>query len=125
MLFCSSMVKVVIIVLLCGATLCAVTTFITPFGNTSKRILKRIDVGEGTAMGGDVTIGRYLGIDTAWACLNGSTGAPEGATWVPRGATPGFVIGSKWQPMAGSSEKFGRKKEDAIAALLTQRNTEE
>ena len=27
--------------------------------------------------------------------------------------------------MAGSSEKFGRKKEDAIAALLTQRNTEE
>ena len=27
--------------------------------------------------------------------------------------------------MAGSSEKLGRKKEDAIAALLTQRNAEE
>jgi hypothetical protein len=33
------------------ATLCVVTTFITPFGDTSKRILKRIDVGEGQAMG--------------------------------------------------------------------------
>jgi hypothetical protein len=43
------MVKVVILVLLC-ATLCAVRTFITPFGHTSKRILKRIDVGEGRAM---------------------------------------------------------------------------
>jgi LPS O-antigen subunit length determinant protein (WzzB/FepE family) len=49
MLFCSSIVKVVMIVLLCAA-LCAVTTFITQVRHTSKRILKRIDVGEGTAM---------------------------------------------------------------------------
>jgi hypothetical protein len=27
--------------------------------------------------------------------------------------------------MAGHGEKFGRKQEDAIAALLTQRNVEE
>jgi hypothetical protein len=32
------------------ATLCAVTTFITPVRHTSKRILKRIDVGEELAM---------------------------------------------------------------------------
>ena len=52
MLLSLSIVNVVIIVLLC-ATLCVVTTFITPFGNTSKRIVKRIGIGEGTAMNGN------------------------------------------------------------------------
>jgi hypothetical protein len=33
--------------------------------------------------------------------------------------------GIRWHLMAGHGEKFGRKKEDAIAALLTQRNVEE
>jgi hypothetical protein len=35
------------------------------------------------------------------------------------------VIGTKWQKMAGQRAKFGRKKEDAIAALLSQRNVDE
>jgi hypothetical protein len=43
------MVKVVILVLLC-ATLCAVTTFITPICLKRKAILNKIDDGEGTAM---------------------------------------------------------------------------
>ena len=50
MLLSLSIVNVVIIVLLVPA-LCAVTTFITQVRHTSKRILKRIDVGEGRAMG--------------------------------------------------------------------------
>jgi hypothetical protein len=50
MLFCSSMVKVVIDRSPLRA-LCAVTTFIALVRQTSKRILKRIDVGEGQAMG--------------------------------------------------------------------------
>src|ERR1019366_8620794 len=49
MLFCSSIVNVFIIVLL-GATLCAVTTWITPVPHTSKRIMQGIDQGDGTAM---------------------------------------------------------------------------
>src|ERR1019366_180954 len=48
MLFCSSIVNVFIIVLLC-ATLCAVTTWITPVPHTSKRIIQGIDQGDGTA----------------------------------------------------------------------------
>src|ERR1700730_15093920 len=46
MLFCSSMVKVVIIVLLCS-TLCAAITWITRNCLKRKAILKEIDVGEG------------------------------------------------------------------------------
>jgi hypothetical protein len=34
-------------------------------------------------------------------------------------------VGSKWHLMAGHGEKFGRKQEEAIAALLTQCNVEE
>jgi hypothetical protein len=34
-------------------------------------------------------------------------------------------LGAKWHLMAGKLGKFGRKQEDAIAALLTQRNVEE
>jgi hypothetical protein len=49
MLFCSSMVKVVIIVVLCSA-LFAVITSITPFGPEGKAILQKIDEGEGLAM---------------------------------------------------------------------------
>ena len=33
--------------------------------------------------------------------------------------------GIRWHLMAGHGEKLGRKQEEAIAALLTQRNTEE
>ena len=33
--------------------------------------------------------------------------------------------GIRWHLTAGHGEKFGRKKEDAIAALLSQRNIEE
>ena len=33
--------------------------------------------------------------------------------------------GIRWHEVAGHGEKFGRKKEEAIAALLTQRNIEE
>jgi transposase-like protein len=33
--------------------------------------------------------------------------------------------GARWHSMAGHGDKFGRKKEEAIAALLTQRNIEE
>src|ERR1700687_3834550 len=33
--------------------------------------------------------------------------------------------GVRWWQMVGHGEKFGRKKEEAIAALLTQRNIEE
>jgi len=35
------------------------------------------------------------------------------------------AAGSRWHLRAGHGEKFGRKQEDAIAALLTQRNVEE
>src|ERR1022692_2841878 len=50
-----SIVNVVIIVLL-GAALCAVTTFITPICLKRKAILNKIDSGEGQAMvgGGEV-----------------------------------------------------------------------
>src|ERR1700681_4303421 len=40
----------------------------------------------------------------------------------PRLLPPG---GSSWHLMAGHGSKIGRKQEDAIAALLTQRNVEE
>jgi len=43
----------------------------------------------------------------------------------PRGATAVGSAGRRWHQMAGHGEKFGRKKEEAIAALLTQRNIEE
>jgi hypothetical protein len=33
--------------------------------------------------------------------------------------------GVRWHRMAGHGDKFGRKKEEAIAALLTQRNIQE
>jgi hypothetical protein len=49
MLFSLSIVKVVIIVLL-GATLCAVMTWITPKRLKSKAIVQGIDDGEGLAM---------------------------------------------------------------------------
>src|ERR1035441_1437971 len=50
MLFSVSIVNVVIIVLL-GATLCAVITWITPVAHTSKRIMQGIAKGDGMAMG--------------------------------------------------------------------------
>ena len=37
----------------------------------------------------------------------------------------GTPDGSRWHQMAGHGEKLGRKQEDAIAALLSQRNIEE
>src|ERR1700681_4321921 len=40
----------------------------------------------------------------------------------PRLLPPG---GSSWHLMAGHGSKIGRKQEDAIAALLTQRNVED
>jgi hypothetical protein len=48
MLFSASMRNVAIVSLLLTAV--AVTTFITPFGNTSKQIVQRIGKGEGIAM---------------------------------------------------------------------------
>jgi len=35
------------------------------------------------------------------------------------------AVGSRWHLMAGHGEKFGRKQEEAIAALLSQRNIDE
>ena len=52
MLLSVSIVNVVIIVLLCGATLCVVMTWITPICVKRKAILNKIDEGEGQAMGG-------------------------------------------------------------------------
>ena len=37
----------------------------------------------------------------------------------------GTADGTRWHQMAGHGEKLGRKQEDAIAALLSQRNIEE
>src|SRR6266853_4113695 len=37
----------------------------------------------------------------------------------------GTADGIRWHQMAGHGEKLGRKQEDAIAALLSQRNIEE
>jgi hypothetical protein len=36
-----------------------------------------------------------------------------------------LAAGISWHVMAGHGSKIGRKQEDAIAALLTQRNVEE
>lgn len=40
-------------------------------------------------------------------------------------ALPSLADGIRWHQMAGHGEKLGRKQEDAIAALLSQRNIEE
>ena len=40
-------------------------------------------------------------------------------------ATKSDAIGTEWHLMAARLGKFGRKQEEAIAALLTQRNVEE
>jgi hypothetical protein len=40
-------------------------------------------------------------------------------------APPSLADGIRWHQMAGHGEKLGRKQEDAIAALFSQRNIEE
>jgi hypothetical protein len=44
-------------------------------------------------------------------------------SWRWRGC--GIAVGSSWHLMAGHGEKLGRKQEEAIAALLSQRNIED
>ena len=88
-----SIVNVVMIVLL-GAALCAVMTWITPICLKSKAIVREIDAKEyGTGPGR----------------LKGRL--PPGSPRCPL--------------VKGHGTKYGRKKEELIAALLTQKNHEE
>jgi hypothetical protein len=56
-----SIVKVVIVVVLCAAG-CAVNTWITPRAGKGKAILHNIDRGEGTAMGGQSCAGYRMAL---------------------------------------------------------------